>query len=97
MLVLARLPSSTSSPTTSKAEMNDIFHPLTLLLRFSDKVMPTLGVDFSAKNLPAVDNSTIRLHLWDVAGRYSGRKMNHTWGFLDCRSRKIPVPVQSLS
>ena len=31
-------------------------------------VMPTLGVDFSAKNLPSTDNSTIRLHLWDVAG-----------------------------
>ena len=31
--------------------------------------MPTLGVDFSAKNLPSVlDNTTIRLHLWDLAG-----------------------------
>ena len=39
-----------------------------IVSRFNDRVMPTLGVDFSAKNLPAVDNSTIRLHLWDVAG-----------------------------
>ena len=31
--------------------------------------MPTLGVDFSAKNLPSqLDNTTIRLHLWDLAG-----------------------------
>ena len=31
--------------------------------------MPTLGVDFSAKNLSSqLDNTTIRLHLWDLAG-----------------------------
>ena len=43
---------------------------LTLPRRFSTMVMPTLGVDFSAKNLPSTDNSTIRLHLWDVAGDF---------------------------
>ena len=31
--------------------------------------MPTLGVDFSAKTLPAKENTNIRLHLWDVAGQ----------------------------
>ena len=30
--------------------------------------MTTLGVDYSAKNLPGPGQTTIRLNLWDVAG-----------------------------
>ena len=45
--------------------------------------MPTLGVDFSAKNLPAKDNSTIRLHLWDVAGL----TLDYLVKERECRSR----------
>ena len=45
-----------------------LIHQLTKK-EFNEVVMPTLGVDFSAKNLPSVlDNTTIRLHLWDLAG-----------------------------
>ena len=33
--------------------------------------MPTLGVDFSAKNLKTSNDEIIRLHLWDVAGQIS--------------------------
>ena len=44
-----------------------LIHQLTKK-QFSEVVMPTLGVDFSAKNLPTSENSNIRLHLWDVAG-----------------------------
>jgi len=47
--------------------------------KFNDRVMPTLGVDFSAKNLPAVDNSTIRLHLWDVAGQERYRCLSRAY------------------
>ena len=32
------------------------------------QVMTTLGVDYSAKNLPGPGQTTIRLNLWDVAG-----------------------------
>ena len=46
-----------------------LIHQLTKK-QFNEVVMPTLGVDFSAKNLPSEeDNTTIRLHLWDLAGR----------------------------
>ena len=45
-----------------------LIHQLTKK-QFNEVVMPTLGVDFSAKNLPSeTDNTTIRLHLWDLAG-----------------------------
>ena len=33
------------------------------------QVMPTLGVDYSAKNIEAPNKETIRLNLWDVAGQ----------------------------
>ena len=32
------------------------------------QVMTTLGVDYSAKNLPGPGQTSIRLNLWDVAG-----------------------------
>ena len=45
-----------------------LIHQLTKK-QFNEVVMPTLGVDFSAKNLPSqLDNTTIRLNLWDLAG-----------------------------
>jgi len=47
--------------------------------QFSKNVMPTLGVDFSAKNLPTVDNSVIRLHLWDVAGQERYRCLSRAY------------------
>jgi len=47
--------------------------------KFSERVMPTLGVDFSAKNLPSIDKSTIRLHLWDVAGQERYRCLSRAY------------------
>lgn len=47
--------------------------------KFNEKVLPTLGVDFSAKNLPAVDDSVIRLHLWDVAGQERYRCLSRAY------------------
>ena len=39
-----------------------------MLTHLKLQVMTTLGVDYSAKNLPGPGQTTIRLNLWDVAG-----------------------------
>ena len=58
-----------------------LIHQLTKK-QFNEVVMPTLGVDFSAKNLPSVeDNTTIRLHLWDLAG---AEHLLEDEGFVTC-------------
>merc|ERR1719192_1076820 len=56
-----------------------LIHQLTKK-QFNEVVMPTLGVDFSAKNLPSeTDNTTIRLHLWDLAGQERFRCLSRAY------------------
>ena len=55
-----------------------LIHQLTKK-RFNKIVMPTLGVDFSAKNLHISDAMTIRLHLWDVAGQERYRCLSRAY------------------
>ena len=60
--------------------------------------MPTLGVDFSAKNLPSqLDNTTIRLHLWDLAGLSVPPPKLHKTGKLSTfRPGAIPLSFPGL-
>lgn len=47
--------------------------------KFSEQVMPTLGVDYSAKNIVNNDHSVIRLNLWDVAGQERYRCLSRAY------------------
>ena len=57
------------------------------MCRFSKIVMPTLGVDFSAKNLQITDNINIRLHLWDVAGAEFLESLPPLYCYILCNSQ----------
>merc|ERR1719391_502213 len=55
-----------------------LIHQLTRK-KFSQQVMTTLGVDYSAKNLPGPGQTTIRLNLWDVAGQERYRVLSRAY------------------
>ena len=81
MLGLGRPPLSTSWHEKSLANRLNPpcqFHtPRTISRGTMMQVMTTLGVDYSAKNLPGPGQTSIRLNLWDVAG--VGQLLQFLW------------------